>query len=90
MISKSPRGTYCDYCKQRWGTERKSVTIPETSQVRIVPQDAVWQITSKRYGKVIVRHYCQDCADYVQDWNGETWTLKEQIEYAKGIQKLDV
>jgi hypothetical protein len=26
----------------------------------------------------------------VQDWNGETWTLKEQIEYAKGIQKLDV
>ena len=79
MISRSPRGAWCDYCKQHYGTH----TPRGQTQ-------AVWQITSKRYGNVIIRHYCQDCADYVQDWNGETWTLKEQIEYAKGIQKLDV
>lgn len=79
MISRSPRGTWCCYCKLRWGTNHWRGQT-----------QAVWQITSKRHGKIIVRHYCQACADYVQDWNGETWTLKEQIEYAKGIQQLDV
>jgi len=55
-----------------------------------VPCDAVWQITSKRYGKLIVRHYCQSCANEVQEWpDGSTWTLKEQIDYAKG-ETLDV
>ena len=80
MISRSPRGTWCDTCKQRWGTEHwKGQT------------QAVWQTTSKRHGKVIVRHYCQPCADYAQAWhNGTTWTLQQQIDYAKGIQELDV
>ena len=90
MLSRSPRGTWCDYCKGRWGSERKSVRIPETGEVKIVPCDAVWQITSKRHGKLVVRHYCQSCANYVQDWNGELWTLQEQINYAKGVQELNV
>lgn len=91
MISRSPKNTWCDYCKGRWGTERKTVTIPETGKSAIVPQDAVWQITSKRHGKLIVRHYCQSCADYVQAWpDGSTWTLKEQLDYAKGLQNINV
>jgi len=90
MLSRSPRGTWCDYCKGRWGAERKSVRVPETGEVKIVPQDAVWQITSKRHGKLIVRHYCQSCTNYVQDWNGELWTLQQQIDYAKGVQELNV
>ena len=91
MISRSPRNTWCDYCKGRWGTERKTVTIPETGKNAIVPQDAVWQVTSHRYGKLIVRHYCQGCADYVQTWtDGSTWTLKEQIDYVKGLQAINV
>ena len=90
MLSRSPRNTWCDYCKGRWGAERKSVRIPETGEVKIVPQDAVWQITSKRHGKLIVRHYCQSCTNYVQDWNGELWTLQQQIDYAKGVQELNV
>jgi len=52
---------------------------------------AIWQITSKRYGKVIVRHYCHPCAQDAQTWHdGTTWTFREQLEYAKGVQKLDV
>jgi hypothetical protein len=79
MLSRSPKGTWCDYCKGRWGT----------NNLRGQTQ-AVWQITSKRYGKLIVRHYCQSCANEVQEWpDGSTWTLKEQIDYAKG-ETLDV
>jgi hypothetical protein len=67
-----------------------SITIPETGESKIVPCDAVWQITSKRYGKLVVRHYCQSCANEVQAWpDGTIWTLKEQIDYAKG-ETLDV
>ena len=90
MLTRSPKNTWCDYCKGRWGMERRTVKIPETQQFKIVPQDAVWQITSKRHNKVIVRHYCQDCTNYVQDWHGTLWTLHEQIEYAKGVQQLNV
>ena len=80
MLSRSPRGTWCDYCKQRW----------TTNDLRGQTQ-AIWQITSKRHGKIIVRHYCHPCAQYVQAWHdGTTWTLQEQIDYAKGVQKLDV
>lgn len=79
MLSRSPRGAWCDYCKQRWST----------SDYRGQTQ-AVWQITSKRHGKIIVRHYCHSCAMDVQSWNGSTWTIQEQINYAKGIQNLDV
>ena len=79
MLSRSPKGTWCDYCKNRHGT----------SSLRGQTQ-AVWQVTSKRYGKLIIRHYCQSCANEVQAWpDGTTWTLKEQIDYAKG-ETLDV
>ena len=79
MLSRSPKGTWCDYCKNRHGTSSL-----------LGQMQAVWQITSKRYGKLIVRHYCQSCANEVQAWpDGTTWTLKEQIDYAKG-ETLDV
>ena len=79
MLSRSPKGTWCDYCKNRHGTSSL-----------LGQMQAVWQITSKRYGKLIVRHYCQSCANEVQAWpDGTIWTLKEQIDYAKG-EKLDV
>jgi hypothetical protein len=41
-------------------------------------EQAVWSIRSVRHGKVINRHYCFG------------WTFAEQLEYAKGIQRLDV
>ncbi len=79
MLGRSPKGTWCDYCKMQYGTSHwKGQT------------QAVWQITSKRHNQIIVRHYCQSCANYVQDWNSKTWTLREQIEYAQGKEKLDV
>jgi hypothetical protein len=79
MLSRSPKGTWCDYCKNRYSTNNV-----------LGQKQASWQITSKRYGKLVVRHYCQSCANEVQAWpDGTIWTLKEQIDYAKG-DKLDV
>jgi hypothetical protein len=79
MLSRSPRGTWCDYCKMRWSTnDWRGQT------------QAIWQVTSKRHNKIIVRHYCHSCAQEVQDWNGTIWKLQEQIDYAKGKVQLDV
>lgn len=79
MLSRSPRGAWCDYCKMRWSAK------DWRGQTQ-----AIWQITSKRGNKIIVRHYCHACALEVQDWGGQMWMLQEQIEYAKGQDKLDV
>jgi hypothetical protein len=79
MLSRSPRGTWCDYCKMRWSAK------DWRGQTQ-----AIWQITSKRGNKIIVRHYCHACALEVQDWGGQMWKLQEQIEYAKGQDKLNV
>ena len=79
MLSRSPKGTWCDYCKMRWSThDWRGQT------------QAIWQITSKRGGKLVVRHYCHACAQDVQDWSGTVWKLQEQIDYAKGKETLDV
>ena len=80
MLTRSPKGQWCDYCKMQWGTDHWRGQT-----------QAVWQITSKRPGRqIVVRHYCQACANYVQDWGSYTWTLREQIEYAQGKETLDV
>jgi len=79
MLSRSPRGTWCDYCKMRWSTnDWRGQT------------QAIWQVTTKRHNKITVRHYCHSCAQEVQDWNGTIWKLQEQIDYAKGKVQLDV
>jgi hypothetical protein len=80
MLSRSPKGTWCDYCKLRWGTDNWRGQT-----------QAVWQITSKRKNKMVVRHYCHHCAMEAQTWHdGTTWTFKEQLDYAKGHMQLDV
>jgi len=79
-ISPSKRGTWCDYCKMKWGT----------SDVRGQTQ-AVWTITSFVHNKVIDRHYCFTCAKEAQTWHdGTTWSFKEQLDYKEGKQELDV
>lgn len=79
-ITPSRKGTWCCYCKQRWGV----------SDVRGQTQ-AVWTMTSFVHGKVIDRHYCFTCAREAQTWHdGTTWTFKEQLDYKEGKQKLDV
>ena len=79
MLSRSPRGTWCDYCKMRWSAK------DWRGQTQ-----AIWQITTKRGKNIVVRHYCHSCAMEVQEWGGQMWKLQEQIEYAKGQDKLDV
>jgi hypothetical protein len=79
-ITRTPRGTWCDYCKMRFGV----------NDVRGQSQ-AVWSIRSERYGRIIDRHYCFTCAREAQTWHdGTVWTFKEQLEYAEGKMTLDV
>lgn len=79
-ITRTPRGTWCDYCKMRWGV----------NDVRGQEQ-AVWSIRSERNGRVIDRHYCFSCAREAQTrHDGTVWTFKEQLEYAEGKITLDV
>lgn len=81
MLNRAPARVWCDYCKTRWGTESLRGQTP-----------AVWQIVTKRGGRpTILRNYCHPCTMEIQTWpDGSLWTLHEQIDYAKGIQKLDV
>ncbi len=79
-ITPSKRGTWCDYCKQRWGV----------NDVRGQTQ-AVWTITSFVHNKIIDRHYCFTCAKEAQTWHdGTIWSFKEQLDYKEGKQQLDV
>lgn len=61
---------------------------------------AVWRCESEMPGrKGRVTFYCQSCADEVQNWDVKVndpdhfetrfWSLKEQLEYAKGQGRLD-
>jgi hypothetical protein len=79
-ITRTPRGTWCDYCRMRWGV----------NDIRGQEQ-AVWSIRSERHGKVLNRHYCFSCAKECQTWHdGSMWTFKEQLDYAEGKYYLDV
>ena len=80
MITRTMRGVWCDYCRMRWGSNDARGQ-----------EQAVWSIRSVRHGRVINRHYCFTCAKEAQTrHDGTLWTFQEQLEYAKGIQRLDV
>ena len=79
-LTRAKSGVWCDYCKVRFGTASLKGQTP-----------AAWTTTCKRHGKVIVRSYCQTCANEIQTrHDGSTWLLADQIEYAKGKERLDV
>ncbi len=74
MLTRSPKGQWCDYCKMRWGQDHpngKGKTL------------AVWTVVSQHAkSKGINRHYCQPCAVWVSIWpDGSHWPLTEQAEF---------
>ena len=94
LTRNTNRHQYCDYCKLRWG-QMKDGTWHLKAQT-----PAVWRCESVMPGrKGRVRFYCQSCADEVQNWDVKVndpdhfetrfWSLKEQLEYAKGQGRLD-
>jgi hypothetical protein len=79
-IRRSPKNTWCDYCKLRWGVNHVRGQV-----------QAVWWIRSETRGKVIDRHYCFACSTELQTWtDGQIWSFQQQLDYAKGKQELDV
>lgn len=79
-IRRSPKGVWCDYCKLRWTANDLRGQV-----------QAIWWIRSERHGTVIDRHYCYACSKELQTWtDGEIWAFQDQIDYAKGMDKLDV
>lgn len=79
-LSRAKNGVWCDYCKVRFGTSNPNGQ-----------KQASWTTSCKRFGKEIVRSYCQTCANEIQTrHDGTVWTLADQIDYAKGKEMLDV
>ena len=71
---------WCDICKLRHG-QYKDKQSGRTLWSLKAMTPAVWRCESKSpTRKGIVRFYCQDCADDVQNWpDGTFYSLKEQL-----------
>ena len=76
-VTKAANGVWCDYCKLRWGTERRLI-----EGVGTVPRDASYTVISQNpKSKGINRNYCRNCAAEVSEWtDGEVWTIAEQAQ----------
>lgn len=80
MLIRAPKGQWCDYCGYRW-----------TKQDPRGQRQAIWQIISHRAGKTITRSYCYECSMEVQTrHDGSLWAFKDQIDYARKAEQLDV
>lgn len=84
---------WCDYCKARWGQIKTGEWHPKAKQ------PAVWVCISEApHYRGRKRYYCYSCAMEVQTWasdkddptNTVFWSLKEQLEYAKGQGEFDI
>ena len=76
-VTKAANGVWCDYCKLRWGTERRLI-----KDIGTVPRDASYTVISQNpKSKGINRNYCRTCAVEVSEWtDGEVWTIAEQAQ----------
>jgi len=80
MIRRSAMGTWCDYCKERWGKNR-GVWHQNAQRQAIVTIESV---LPKSAG--MVRNLCRDCVTDVQSWpDGSDFTIPQQVEYAKQV-----
>lgn len=72
MLTRAPRGQYCDYCKSRFGVNNLKGQKP-----------ALWTVISQHpKAKGNNRSYCGDCAKEVTTWaDGTNWGLDSQAEY---------
>ena len=88
-IVKARSGTWCDYCKNRFGTK-----------ISLGQQPAVVSIISEVRKKGTVRSYCNDCMLQITHWDcmckdyrncPNRFTLMMQFTYGKETQgELDV
>jgi hypothetical protein len=76
-VTKAANGVWCDYCKLRWGSERRLI-----EGIGTVPRDASYTVISQNpKSKGINRNYCRNCAAEVSEWtDGEVWTIAEQAQ----------
>lgn len=83
-IVKSKSDTWCDGCKDAWG-QIKDANGRTTWHEKARRQAIVTTISeTHQIGDPIVRSYCHDCLQEASKWHdGSTWSLSEQIEYAK-------
>lgn len=76
-VTKAANGVWCDYCKLRWGSERRLI-----EGIGTVPRDASYTVISQNpKSKGINRNYCRNCAAEVSEWtDGEVWTIAQQAQ----------
>ena len=74
---------WCDYCKQRWGQVKDAKSGKVDWHLKAM-KPAIWRCESQSpTRKGVVRFYCYECANEVQNWetkDGELfYSLKEQL-----------
>ena len=84
MIKQAKSGTLCDMCKEIFGLWRTNgkEQVPNARGRR---QAYITTISETHTGKApVIRSLCYDCVQEASKWvDGSTWTLQEQIDYAK-------
>jgi hypothetical protein len=75
MITDAAMGTWCDYCKDRWGKKNKDEWWPQAQTQALV-------VCVSSNGQS--RAYCRPCMDEVTSgWgkdSNESWTLSQQMQ----------
>ena len=83
-VIKPKAGTYCDYCKDAWGTVRDDQG--RTQWHKEAMKHAYITTISETHltGAPVVRSLCHSCLQESQRWNdGSIWTIADQMAYAK-------
>ena len=87
MIREATPGTWCDYCKDRygWNSQTQDWNFKAKSQAWVT----VISETARAMGRK--RSYCLPCANEVTiDAQGKVFTLNQQVDFARESEVIHV
>lgn len=81
MIRRAGLNVWCDYCKAKWGKNKDGTWHPKAQVQASVTCYSLLKPERQR-------SYCVECVADIQKWpTGETFTLPEQMEFAKKMKE---
>ena len=80
MMTKAKAGTWCDYCKAKWGKNRDGSWHDRAMTPAYI---TVVSELARSHNKT--NSYCQRCLAEVSDWPTGQFTLSEQLIFAHSL-----
>jgi len=80
MMTKAKAGTWCDYCKAKWGKNRDGSWHDRAMTPAYI---TVVSELARSHNKT--NSYCQHCLAEVSDWPTGQFTLSEQLIFAHSL-----